>query len=394
VGNTLFIPFFLISVGMLIDFKLFFHDVVAIKVAVIMTISAITTKFLAAHITAKIFKYSNIQRNLIFSLSNAQAAATLAAVLVGYRIELLDKSILNGTIMMILITCVVSSFVMEKYGRMQALLNIEDTPDKDIPKERMLVALNRPQFMGGFLDVAVMLRDPSSDAAIHIVSVLDDDERAELKLKVTKEMLDEAYKHVSGAGIKVRTYTRIDLNIASGIINASRELNTSSIMLGWHIKNYTSDKFFGTKLEYMLEQTDKMIFAPNIVYNVNTTKRIILIPPKQINSYESFARWLKSVNSFAKIVGATLYVHTTEKMKNKIIKKMEKLKSTIPVEFSVYDGFFSPIEIARKINADDMLIIVATRRNSISYDPYMARLENLVDKYFLNRNFIFIYPSE
>ena len=88
VGNALFIPFFLIGVGMLIDYRVLFGSYNALLIALIMTVIATVAKYLAAVSTQKIFRLSNDQGLMIFGLSNSQAAATLAAVLIGYNIIL------------------------------------------------------------------------------------------------------------------------------------------------------------------------------------------------------------------------------------------------------------------------------------------------------------------
>ncbi|WP_111307170.1 cation:proton antiporter [Confluentibacter sediminis] len=133
VGHAIFIPFFLISVGMLVDYRAFFTDFETIKVAMVMTMIATSSKFIAAWITQKSLHFSRDERRIIFGLSNAQAAATLAAVLVGYNtiigktslgepIRLLDETILNGTIVMILVTCTIATFSAQKGARNIAVL--------------------------------------------------------------------------------------------------------------------------------------------------------------------------------------------------------------------------------------------------------------------------------
>jgi Kef-type K+ transport system membrane component KefB len=125
VGNAFFIPFFLISVGMLVDVSVLFKGFGAIKVAGVMIVMAVVTKFIAAWLTQKTFSLSAIERQLIFGLSNARVGATLAVVLVGYSIilsetptgepiRLLSEDVLNGTVLMILVTCTISSFITEK----------------------------------------------------------------------------------------------------------------------------------------------------------------------------------------------------------------------------------------------------------------------------------------
>ena len=117
VGNAIFIPFFLISVGMLVDLRVLFRGPQAIIIALSLTAVALLGKWLAALITQKIFKYTNTQRGLLFGLSSSHAAATLAIILVGYKLKILDENILNGTIVLILITCIVASVVTEKAAK-------------------------------------------------------------------------------------------------------------------------------------------------------------------------------------------------------------------------------------------------------------------------------------
>ncbi|HNK90779.1 MAG TPA: cation:proton antiporter, partial [Chitinophagales bacterium] len=117
IGNSLFIPFFLISVGMLVDIRVILSGPMALIVAGTLTMVAIFSKWLAAFFTRLIFKYSKAQGQLIFGLSSAHAAATLAIILVGYQAGILDENILNGTIILILITCIVASFATEKAAK-------------------------------------------------------------------------------------------------------------------------------------------------------------------------------------------------------------------------------------------------------------------------------------
>ena len=88
VGNAIFIPFFLIGVGMLIDYRAFFRDWESLEVAAVMIVLITAAKFIAAWLTQKTFRLSRDQRTVIFGLSSAHVAATLAAVMVGYNVIL------------------------------------------------------------------------------------------------------------------------------------------------------------------------------------------------------------------------------------------------------------------------------------------------------------------
>lgn len=131
VGNALFIPFFLIGVGMMIDLRVFFGGWEAVELLVVMVVMAIVTKWITAWLTQKLCRMSVSERSLMYGLSTSRAAATLAVALVGYNIilpdgsHLLGNEVLNGAIALILITCVVSSIVTERASRRMALHEME-----------------------------------------------------------------------------------------------------------------------------------------------------------------------------------------------------------------------------------------------------------------------------
>ena len=134
-GNSLFIPFFLISVGMIVDVRVILSGPMAIIIAVTLSVVAIASKWIAALFTQLIFRYSKLQRQLIFGLSSSHAAATLAVILVGYRAKIIDDNILNGTIILILITCIVASFVTEKAAKQ--LVVQSDSEETNVTKNSL-----------------------------------------------------------------------------------------------------------------------------------------------------------------------------------------------------------------------------------------------------------------
>ena len=126
VGNALFIPYFLIGVGMLINLGSLFSGMETLKVVVVMLLVATLTKWLAAWLTQKIYRMTGTARQMMFGLSNAHAAGALAMVMVGTKIEvvpgefLMNEGMLNGVVIMILFSCIVSSMVTEHAARAMA----------------------------------------------------------------------------------------------------------------------------------------------------------------------------------------------------------------------------------------------------------------------------------
>ncbi|HVB04130.1 MAG TPA: cation:proton antiporter, partial [Chitinophagaceae bacterium] len=129
VGNALFIPFFLIGVGMLVDLRVLTNGTEALLVAGTLIAVSFTGKWIAAFLTQLFFRYSNLQRKVLFGLTSAHAAATLAVILVGYRIGLVNVEVLNGTVILILVTCLVASFITDKAGRKLAILEQDLLPE-------------------------------------------------------------------------------------------------------------------------------------------------------------------------------------------------------------------------------------------------------------------------
>ncbi|HRB70130.1 MAG TPA: cation:proton antiporter, partial [Chitinophagales bacterium] len=268
-GNSLFIPFFLISVGMLVDVRVLLSGPMALIIAGTLSIVAILGKWLAAFFTQLIFNYSNAQRQLIFGLSGAHAAATLAVILVGFNEGILDENILNGTIILILITCIVASFATERAAK-EIIISNDDAIDDAIIKsnfvndEHLLLPIANVENIEKILELAIIIKDKKSIHPLSILSVVSNNEEAELNILKTRNKLDEYVKLAADTESKINTISTIDHNTASGIIRISREIMADIILLGWPRKAGLVQKITGDKLDAILNNTDKSIFICSI----------------------------------------------------------------------------------------------------------------------------------
>ncbi|MBQ7531102.1 MAG: cation:proton antiporter [Paludibacteraceae bacterium] len=121
VGNTIFVPLFLLGVGMMIDVRLVVAGWGTVIVATVMILTKFAGKWLGAWAAQKTYRLSSLDRELMFGLTHATAAGTLAIVTIGYKVGLFDITILNGTIVMILVLCTTASFVTEHAAKELAL---------------------------------------------------------------------------------------------------------------------------------------------------------------------------------------------------------------------------------------------------------------------------------
>ena len=249
VGNALFIPYFLIGVGMLIDIHVIFGGGDALKVAGVMIVVALVGKWIASWLTQKIYRMSPLERELMFGLSNAQAAATLAAVLVGYGLiqpngeRLLNEDVLNGTVLLILVTCVVSSFITERAARRVAMdeAHLEESDSSRVP-EKILIPVANPATIEYLMCLSLLIRDPKQKDNLVALNVINDHTESDRLEQQGKRYLERAAKIAASAGLQLQCISRYDLNIAAGIIHTAREYDATDVVIGLHYKLRKADR--------------------------------------------------------------------------------------------------------------------------------------------------------
>lgn len=404
VGNAIFIPFFLIGVGMLIDYRVFFEDMETIKVAAVMIVVATTAKFLAAWITQKTFKFSVDERRLIFGLSNAQAAATLAAVLVGYNIitgeteagepvRLLNESILNGTILMILFTCTIASFVAQKGAKNIALLESTDATTEDEENlEKILIPISNIDTTDELINLGVTIKSKKNKDGLYALSIVDNNTRDGSADKQARKILRKAAVTASATDNSVHELLRYDLNIVNGITSVAKEHKITDLILGLHINKGISESFLGNLTEGILTKcnTTTLIYKPAQPFG--TIKRHIIIVPENAEKDIGFPFWLIKVWNIARNSGAKLlfYAHKDT------LKVIHEVQSKHPIEctFEEFSDWNDFLILARDFKQNDNLIIILSRKDQPSYNSNMTKIPSYLNGYFKDTSYILIYPMQ
>lgn len=394
VGNSLFIPFFLISVGMMVNLKIIFKGQEALVVAATFVIVTLITKWVAAFITQKIFGYTPTQRKLLFGLSAAKAAATIAIILIGYNAGIVNENVLNGTILLILVTCLVSSFITESAGRKLAIEETGLKPKISEPPERILVPISNPENIEQLIDFSVMIRRPNSEEPIFPLAVVKDDAEAKEKITLSNKMLEKAVIHASATDSKTQVITRVDLNTASGILRAAKELLITDIVLGWHGKTKATDRIFGTTLDDILRNSEQMVLVTRIIHPLNTLKRVVVAVPPNAEKEISFKRWVRKVKRLSKQTGSSLLFLCTRESEVVIRPLVEELKPRMKSEFQLFTNWKKLEGLSKRITPDDLLVIISARQGSVSYHSYLDKVPRQLGKFFTNFSFIIIYPQQ
>ena len=400
VGNALFIPYFLISVGMLIDVNILFGHIDSIKVAVVMIAVALAGKWIASWLTQKIYRMKAVERELMFGLSNAQAAATLAAVLVGYGIRLpngerlLNEDVLNGTILLILVTCVVSSFTTEHAAKRIAMDDADVDKDKENEKERILIPVANPDTLESLMQLALVVRntkDPDNLIALNVINDNNDSVRLEMK---GKRNLERAGQIAASANILLKTVSRFDLNIATGILHTAKEVEATSIVIGLHYKASIVDSFFGNLTEDLLKSTYRQVMIARFLMPVNTLRRIIVAVPPKSEFEHGFVKWITHLCRMSSQLGCRLHFFAHPQTLGYIEGYIQKKHKDVMTEYQELDDWDDLLIITGQVNFDHLLVIVSARRGSISYDSSFERLPMLISRYFNNNSIMLLYPDQ
>ncbi|MEC5142554.1 cation:proton antiporter [Chitinophaga sp. 212800010-3] len=398
VGNAIFIPFFLISVGMLVDLRVLLKGPDALIIAGALTLMALSSKWLAAFFTQLSFRYSATQRNVIFGLSSAHAAATIAVILIGYNMGIVDEHVLNGTVILILITCLVGSFVTQSAGRRLAIQEAENKPEVPDQPERILVPVSNPEKIEALLDFAVMIKDTNAATPIYPLAVVQDNEEAKEKIHLTGKMMEKAVIHAAATESDVQVVTRIDLNVSDGITRATKELLVSDVILGWTDKTSATDRWlgsiFGTTLENVLQRVWETIYVCNFHFPLSATKKMVLVMPPNAEYELGFLHYLQKMFMLAKQAGARMVVYCNRKTQVITAAFAEKSKMSVDLTFRQFDTIEDFLILSREITRDDLLVVVTARKSTLSYNAYLDNIPAKLERHFKQNNVILLYPEQ
>ena len=390
VGNAIFIPFFLIGVGMMIDISVLFKGGNSLMVAGVMVATALTGKWIASFFVSKVFRMSSDERNLMFGLSTSQAAATLAAAIVGNKIGLLNDDVLNGTILLILVTCIVSSIVADRASRKLILSGKVLNTAKAVSSKKTLLALANPNMVDRLMDLALLVRKENSHIPLSAITVVLDEDK-QRQHNGTK-VLDHAANIAASVNIPLLTKMRLTTNLAHGIVHEVKENDYRELILGFHKKETANDSFLGNVLPEVLNSLDCQVVMARMNIPLNTVRAIHITFPAKAEFEAGFPYWVEETARMASGLGCRIMYHGHPSTMDRI--KVE-LKKHAPIATAFYetDGGNDLKRLAQVIHKDHLLIIVSARKGSISFRPSLDHIFVQLQRDYQDTPIMLIYPS-
>jgi len=341
---------------------------------------------------------------MIFGLSASHAAATLAIILVGYNIitgetaagepiRLLSEDVLNGTILLILVSCGVSSFVVEGASKKMALELEDNSEQSEQPNDKVLVSLAYPDMIAALVDFAIMLRSKKTHSSIYGLNVIDDERSITNGAGASKKIIEKAISHASASENSIIPITRYDSSISNGIIYTIKEHSISDVVIGLH-KQADQHTFLGTKAENIVRRIHETIYIYKPIQPFNTFKRIVVLMPPKADTEPGFLHWLKKLMLMGKEAAIPIYFYGTKSAIDSIKRVSEKLPEASMIHFILFADWDDFLIFTKELKANDLFVIVSSRKGHDSYIPQLNKLPYYLSNYFAEQSLIILYPKQ
>lgn len=400
VGNAIFIPFFLISVGMLIDFSAFISSWGTLEVASVMLVASIGGKYLAAIFTRRTFRLTDDEGRLIFGMSAASAAATLASVMVGYTIiigedingepiRLLNENVLNGSILLILISCTVSSFVSMAAAQRIADADKDDTVTGNSDEaENILLAINKESTVQKMVNLGLLVKSKSNTDRLFGLNIINE-QRQESSVKNAEKILDSAVHLAAAADVALVPITRHDNDVLSGMNNVIKERKITDLILAIEGNAALSGSFVFNLYNGYLGNRQTNVLVYRAAQPLATIKKYVVLIPQFAENEAGFFHSLLRIWNIGRNSGAKIefYAHkATLLILQRIVAKVN-----IEAKFNPIVSWDAALETGSTLANDEALIVMMCDRDNAAM-PTHSTIVDFLNTHLQKNNFMLLYP--
>ena len=400
-GNALFIPYFLIGVGMLINVRLLFAGSRILWVVFCLVFFGTLGKAVAAYLAARLFRMPWLSGHMMFGLTSAHAAGAIAMVMVGRQLEtapgsyLFGDEVLNGIVIMILFTCVISTVITERAAQRLRLQEKEEPQlKKDIDDEKILIPVKYPEYADNLVTMATMMRNPRSKRDLVALNVVYDDVNMRHNQAEGQQLLDHLRHLASASDVPMTTQVRIAANIANGIKHAFKEFQASEILMGLHFHKEVSRGFWGEFTRSLYNGLSRQIIITRIMQPLNTIRRIQVAVPSRAEFEPGFYRWLERLARMAGNLECRVVFHGRQDTLQLVKEFIRNRFPSVRAEYEELEHWNELPELATRVREDHLFVIVTARKGTISYKSAMERLPDEVNKCFKGKTLMIIFPDQ
>ena len=401
-GNALFIPYFLIGVGMLINPGVLFQGGQVLGVIIMLVVCGTIGKAIAAYIPCLLLRMPVRAGNMMFGLTSAHAAGAIAMVMVGMRMEvspgvfIMDDTALNGVVMMILFTCIISTVMTERAAR-QFVLHEQKaivSTQKEGDDEKILIPVKYPETCDTLINLAILMRNRQLNRGLVALNVVYDDDNAERNQKQGRDILNHITRTAAAADVRVQTQVRLATNIANGIKHAFREYDASEIIMGLHIHQEVTRRFWGEFAQSLFNGLNRQIIIARCIIPLSTVRRLQVAVPSRAELEPGFCRWLERLARLAGNLDCRIVFHGRDATLQTIRQYLLLNHRSVRAEYADMEHWNYLPTLATLIKDDDLFVVVTARKGTLSYKAAMDRLPEELSAYFKGRNLMLIFPDQ
>ena len=401
-GNAIFIPYFLIGVGMLINIRLLTTGTAILWVVFCIVLFGTLGKAVAAYLSAFLFKAPRVWGHMMFGLTSAHAAGAIAMVMVGHELEvapgqyLFNDEILNGVVMMILFTCVISTIVTEAAARHIRLNEKSKTygEEEQADDEKILIPVKYPEYADSLLSMAMMMRNEKLNRGLVALNVVYDDTNAKKHQEEGRQLLRHLEQAASAVDVPMQTQVRIAANIANGIKHAFKEFQASEVIMGLHFHKEISNKFWGQFTQSLYNGLSRQIMIARIMQPLNTIRCIQVAVPSRAEYEPGFYRWLERLARMAGNLDCRIQFHGRQESLNLISEYLQNRHPSVRMQLTTMGHWNELPELAATIREDHMFVVVTARKGTVSYKNALERLPDEINKYFNGKTLVIVFPDQ
>ncbi|MDD5856570.1 MAG: cation:proton antiporter [Prevotella sp.] len=401
IGNAIFIPYFLIGVGMLINMRILFTGWHTAFITFCLVFFGTLGKGIAAYITTWLIKKPKVFGDMLFGLTSAHAAGSIAIVMVGMKLQvangiyLMNDDMLNGVVMMILFTCIIGSLITEQASRQIVLKDIptaETSQNGD--DEKILLPVKYPETAETLLSLALLIRNQKLNRGLVGLNVVFDDDKRLKGQQRGKALLDRLERMASAADVRMQTQVRIATNIANGIKHAFKEFNASEIIMGMHIHKEISKKFWGEFIQSLFNGLNRQIIIIRCPHPLNTIRRIQVAVPSRAEFEPGFHRWLERITRLAENLECRIEFHAKQETLSLIRQFTDSKHPKTRCAYTVMQHWNELPKLATTIKEDHLFVVITARKGTVSYKLALERLPDELTNHFSGKNLMIIYPDQ
>lgn len=402
IGNALFIPYFLIGVGMLINVRTIFSGIEMVWIVFLIVFFGTFGKAVAAYFSSLLFRLSKADGNMMFGLTSAHAAGAIAMVMVGISLEvapgeyLINDITLNGVVMMILFTCVIST-LMTEHAAQQIIIQEKTFLQTETPKdddEKILLCVKYPEIAPQLLYLATLMRNERLKRDVVALNVVYDDQNSAQAREQGLRLLERLQQQASASDVTVRTQVRLATNIANGIKHAFREFGCSEIIMGMHIHTDVNPRFWGEFIQSLYNGLNRQIILTRFVQPMSTLRRIRVAVPSRAEFEPGFHRWLGRLSRLAGQLDCRIQFHGRKESLVLIAEYINNRYPSVRAEYTSMGHWNELPRLAAEISEDHLFVVVTARKGTISYKTALERLPDELQKHFSGKNLMIIFPDQ